>query len=70
VTNAEQLFVSAADAMPEAKYSFAPSHGEFSGVRTFADQVKHLAAANYQLAAGTLGEEPQLAATMKRHPTV
>ena len=44
--------------MPEAKFSFAPSNGEFSGVRTFAEQVKHLAAANYQLAAATLGEEP------------
>jgi hypothetical protein len=58
VTNTEQLLVPAADAMPEAKYSFAPSNGEFSGVRTFAEQVKHLAAANYQLAAATLGEEP------------
>jgi hypothetical protein len=58
VTNTEQLVVPAAEAMPEAKYSFAPSNGEFSGVRTFAEQVKHLAAANYQLAAATLGEEP------------
>ena len=58
VTNTEQLLVPAADAMPEARYSFAPSNGEFSGVRTFAEQVKHLAAANYQLAAVTLGEEP------------
>jgi hypothetical protein len=58
VTNTEQLLVPAADAMPEARFSFAPSNGEFSGVRTFAEQVKHLAAANYQLAAATLGEEP------------
>ena len=58
VTNTEQLLVPAADAMPEAKYSFAPSNGEFSGVRTFAEQVKHLAAANYQLAAAALGEDP------------
>lgn len=58
VTNTEQLLVPAADAMPETKYSFAPSNGEFSGVRTFGEQVKHLAAANYQLAAATLGEEP------------
>jgi len=58
VTNTEQLIVPAADAMPEGRYSFAPSHGEFSGVRTFGEQVKHLAAANYQLAAATLGEEP------------
>ena len=58
VSETEQLLVPAADAMPEAKYSFAPSDGEFDGVRTFAEQVKHLGAANYQLAAGTLGEEP------------
>ena len=58
VTNTEQLIVPAADAMPESKYAFVPSNGEFSGVRTFAEQVKHLAAANYQLAAATLGEEP------------
>jgi hypothetical protein len=58
VTSTEQLIVPAADAMPEGKYSFAPSNGEFSGVRTFGEQVKHLAAANYQLSAATLGEEP------------
>lgn len=58
VSNTEQLVVPAAEAMPKEKYSFAPSNGEFSGVRTFAEQIKHLAAANYQLAASSLGEEP------------
>src|SRR4029077_13750187 len=57
VTNTEQLIVPAADAMPEARFSFAPSNGEFSGVRTFAEQVKHLAAADYQLAVAKLGEQ-------------
>ena len=57
VSETEKLVVPAADAMPEDKYSFAPSNGEFKGVRTFAEQVKHLAAANYQLGAGVLGEE-------------
>src|ERR1700741_1598024 len=33
--------VSAADAMPAVKYGFAPSDGDFKGVRTFAQQVKH-----------------------------
>jgi hypothetical protein len=71
VTNTEQLVVPAADAMPEGKYSFAPCNGEFSGVRTFAEQVKHLAAANYQLAAGTLGDEPPAGTpTTRRHPTL
>ena len=43
----ESDFISAADAMPEAKYSFAPTAGEFKGVRTFAEQVKHVACANF-----------------------
>jgi len=54
----EREFVSAADAMPEDKYSFAPTNGEFKGVRTFAEQVRHVAAANYMFGAGVLGEKP------------
>lgn len=54
----ENPIVSAADAMPADKYGFAPSDGEFKGVRTFGQQVKHLAATNYILAAAALGEEP------------
>jgi hypothetical protein len=56
----EKQLVDAADAMPADKYSFAPSPtvGEFEGVRTFGEQVKHLAATNYILAAGALGEPP------------
>jgi len=58
VTKTEQIVVPAADALPERAYGFTPSAGEFAGVRSFAEQVKHLAAANYQLAARVLGEEP------------
>jgi hypothetical protein len=68
ITNTEQLLVPAADAMPESKYSFVPSNGDFSGVRTFAEQVKHLAAANYQLAAATLGEEPPAGTDHEKAP--
>jgi DinB superfamily len=50
--------LSAAKAMPADKYGFAPSEGEFKGVRTFGRQVKHLAATNYMLAAAALGEQP------------
>lgn len=50
--------VSAAEAMPADKYGFAPTDGEFKGVRTFGKQVKHLAATNHILAAAALGEEP------------
>jgi uncharacterized damage-inducible protein DinB len=49
--------VSVADAMPAVKYRFAPTDGEFKGVRTFAQQLKHLAATNHILAAAALGEE-------------
>ena len=59
ITNAEKDVVSAADAMPEDKYSFAPTAGgQFAGVRTFAQQVKHLAANNYRMAARILGQTP------------
>lgn len=56
ISNTEKEVVSAADAMPEEKYSFAPTTGEFNGVRTFAQQVKHLAANNYRMAARILGQ--------------
>jgi uncharacterized damage-inducible protein DinB len=54
----QTLIVSATDAMPADKYGFAPTDGEFKGVRTFGQQVKHLAAANHILAAAALGEDP------------
>jgi uncharacterized damage-inducible protein DinB len=44
----EGEIVSAAEAMPADKYNFAPTQGEFTGVRTFGQQVKHLAEANYE----------------------
>jgi DinB superfamily len=58
VTNLEEEFVPTADAMPEDKYSFAPTNGEFKGVRTFAQQVKHVAAVNYLVASAILEEKP------------
>jgi hypothetical protein len=42
----EKEFVSAAEAMPDDKYDFAPTQGEYKGVRTFGDQVKHVTEAN------------------------
>jgi uncharacterized damage-inducible protein DinB len=55
---AEKVIVSAADGMPADKYGFAPTDGEFKGVRTFGQIVKHLSATNYILAAAALGQEP------------
>src|SRR6266478_5337308 len=53
----ERDFVPAAEAMPEDKYSFAPTNGEFKGVRTFAEQIKHVAAVNYIFGAAILSEK-------------
>ena len=58
ITTVEKTVVATADAMPEEKYSFAPTRGEFTGVRTFAQQVKHLAANNYRMAAYILTQTP------------
>ena len=51
--------VSLAEAMPADKYNFAPKDGELSGVRTFAQQVKHLAAVVYLVSAAAQGEKPR-----------
>lgn len=52
----EKEFVGLAEAMPAEKYDFAPpeSAGNYKGVRTFGQQVKHVAEANYILL-GRLG---------------
>ena len=68
VTGVEGEFVPAAEAMPEDKYSFAPTAGEFKGVRTFAQQVKHVAAVNYILGASILGEKPRSNSAAKTVP--
>jgi uncharacterized damage-inducible protein DinB len=57
VANVEHEFIPAAEAMPEDKFDFAPTNGEFKGVRTFAKQVKHVAAVNYELGAAILQEK-------------
>ena len=58
LTALESEFVPLADAMPDGKYDFAPSGGEFKGVRTFAQQVKHVAAVIYMVAAAAQQEKP------------
>ena len=39
--------VKIADAMPADKYGFKPTNGAFKDVRTFGEQVKHVACANF-----------------------
>ena len=43
----QRSFVSLADAMPDDRYGFKPTAGEFKDVRTFAQQIKHVACANF-----------------------
>ena len=57
VANFEHEFVPAAEAMPEDKFNFVPTSGEFKGVRTFAQQIKHVAAVNYELAAAIMEQK-------------
>ena len=57
VTSMEHEFVPAAEAMPEDKFGFAPTNGEFKGVRTFGEQIKHVAAVNYIFGAAILSEK-------------
>jgi len=63
--NLENDVVPAADAMPEDKYNFAPTNdmikgSEFTGVKTFALQVRHIAATNELIAAALNGEPSPL----------
>lgn len=54
----ESELIPATEAMPADKFDFVPTQGEFKGVRTFAQQAKHIADANYIQAASILGEKP------------
>ena len=52
ISNVEKQVVDVAEAMPEEKYNFTPESlnipgDDYKGVRTFAGQVKHVAASNY-----------------------
>ena len=52
VSGIEKQIVEAAEAMPEDKFNFSPESlripgSDYKGVRTFAVQVKHIAASNY-----------------------
>lgn len=57
----ESELVPAVEAMPESKFDFVPTNGEFTNVRTFAQQVKHIAADNFVVAAVVLKEKPPVA---------
>lgn len=54
----EGEFLSAAEAMPEAKYAYVPTAGNFEGVRSFAEQVKHVACSNFAFFSEIEGKTP------------
>jgi uncharacterized damage-inducible protein DinB len=68
ISGYEKEFVSAAEAMPADKYNFAPTSGEFKGVRTFAQQVKHVAVANNVMWSAAAGEKPTVDASQENGP--
>src|SRR3954447_12639867 len=59
----EKEVVEAAEAMPENKFDFSPEKlnlagSDYKGVRTFAQQLKHIAASNYLIWSPITGEKP------------
>jgi hypothetical protein len=47
-----------AEAMPEEKYSFVPTAGKFDGVRSFGEQIKHVACAQFAFFNEFEGKQP------------
>jgi uncharacterized damage-inducible protein DinB len=63
ISAVEKRVTEAAEAMPEDKFNFSPESlnipgSNYKGVRTFAVQVKHVAASNYFIWSGITGEKP------------
>ena len=59
----EKELVEAAEAMPEDKFDFSPEKlnvpgSDYKGVRTFGEQLKHVAASNYLIWSPITGEKP------------
>src|ERR1700758_4559964 len=62
ISGVEKQILDAAMAMPEDKFNFSPESlnipgADYRGVRTFALQVKHVAASNYFLWSGLTGDK-------------
>jgi DinB superfamily len=56
LTNTEREVVGLVEAMPAGKFSFAPTSGDFKGVRPFGVQAKHVAYIMNQISAALLGQ--------------
>jgi len=62
ISTIERLVVDAAEAMPEEKFDWSPEAwnlpgADYQGVRTFAIEVKHIAASNYSLWSPLTGDQ-------------
>ena len=62
VSGIEKQVTDAAEAMPEDKFNFSPESlnipgADYKGVRTFAGQVKHIAASNYFIWSPVTGDK-------------
>ena len=55
---AEGNFLGVAEAMPENKYSFVPTAGKFDDARSFGEQVKHVACAQFAFFNEFEGKKP------------
>jgi uncharacterized damage-inducible protein DinB len=69
----EKEIVEAAEAMPEDKFDFSPeklniSGSDYKGVRTFGQQVKHVAASNYLIWSPITGEKAPATANDGKGP--
>ena len=62
IADAEKQITNAAEAMPESKFNFSPeslhiADGDYKGVRTFALQIRHIAASNYAIWSAVTGDQ-------------
>src|ERR1044071_325212 len=70
----EREFVGAAEAMPDDKFNFAPGtlnipNSEYKGVKTFAEEVRHVAATNYLLWGAITGDKSPIPSTEDNGPS-
>lgn len=73
LTDVEHELVPLAEAMPADKYNFAPTQGNFTGVRTFADQIKHVINSNAMIfgdATSTPSTMPKMASPQTKDQLV
>jgi uncharacterized damage-inducible protein DinB len=62
INTVEKLILDAAEAMPEDKFNFSPETlnipgSDYKGVRSFAGEVKHIAASNYFIWSPVTGDK-------------